>query len=172
LGYGGWVTVSSLISPLLVSADQFLIGSLIGVAGVAHYAVPMNLVVRTQTFSAAPARTFLPRMSVLSRDGALELGARALQSVGYGYAAICAPAIVISPVFFRYWIRPDFALIAAPVAQILFIGAWINGLAFVSFTLIQGQGRPDMTGKLHFAEILPFLGILWLLTSTLGLKRR
>jgi O-antigen/teichoic acid export membrane protein len=170
LGYGGWVTVSSLISPLLVSADQFLIGSLIGVAGVAHYAVPMNLVVRTQTFPAALARTFFPRMSVLSRDGALELGARALQSLGYGYAAICAPAIVISPVFFRYWIGPDFALIAAPVAQILFIGAWINGLAFVSFTLIQGQGRPDLTGKLHFAEILPFLGILWLLTSTLGLN--
>ena len=40
----------------------------------------------------------------------------------------------------------------------------------MSFTLIQGQGRPDLTGKLHFAEILPFLGILWLLTSTLGLN--
>jgi O-antigen/teichoic acid export membrane protein len=170
LGYGGWVTVSSVISPLLVSADQFLIGSLIGVAGVAHYAVPMNLVVRTQTVPAALARTFFPRMSVLSGDAARDLGARALQSLGYGYAAICAPAIVISPVFFRYWIGHDFAQIAAPVAQILFIGAWINGLAFVSFTLIQGQGRPDLTGKLHFAEILPFLGILWLLASTLGLN--
>ena len=74
LGYGGWVTVSSLISPLLVSADQFLIGSLIGVAGVAHYAVPMNLVVRTQTVPAALARTFFPRMSVLSGDAARELG--------------------------------------------------------------------------------------------------
>ena len=170
LGYGGWVTVSSLISPLLVSADQFLIGSLIGVAGVAHYAVPMNLVSRTQTFPGALARTFFPRMSVLSEDAARELGARALESLGYGYAAICAPAIVISPVFFRYWIGHDFAQIAAPVAQILFIGAWINGLAFVSFTLIQGQGRPDLTGKLHFAEIFPFLGILWLLTSALGLN--
>ena len=98
-------------------------------------------------------------MSVLSGDAARELGARALQSLGYGYAAIRAPAIVISPVFFRYWIGHDFALIAAPVAQILFLGAWVNGLAFVSFTLIQGQGRPDLTGNLHFAEILPFLGI-------------
>jgi O-antigen/teichoic acid export membrane protein len=169
LGYGGWVTVSSVVSPFLVSADQFLIGSLIGVAGVAHYAVPMNLVVRTQIVPAALARTFFPRMSILSRDAAHELAARALQSLGYGYAAICAPAIIISPVFFRYWIGVDFAQIAAPVAQILFIGAWINGLAFVSFTLIQGQGRPDLTGKLHFIEILPFLGILWLLTSTFGI---
>ena len=170
LGYGGWVTVSSVISPLLVSADQFLIGSLIGVAGVAHYAVPMNLVVRSQTVPAALARTFFPRMSVLSGDAARDLGARALLTLGYGYAAICAPGIVISPVFFRYWIGPDFAQIAAPVAQILFIGAWINGLAFVSFTLIQGQGRPDLTGKLHLAEIVPFLGILWILTSSLGLN--
>ena len=74
LGYGGWVTVSSVISPILVSADQFLIGSLIGVAGVAHYAVPMNLVVRTQIVPGALARTFFPRMSVLSRDAARELG--------------------------------------------------------------------------------------------------
>ena len=111
-------------------------------------------------------------MSVLSAGrGARELGARALESLGYGYAAICAPAIIISPVFFPILDRTRFrAVIAAPVAQILFIGAWINGLAFVSFTLLSGQGRPDLTGKLHFAEILPFLGILWLLTSTLGLN--
>jgi O-antigen/teichoic acid export membrane protein len=169
LGYGGWVTVSSVISPLLTSADQFLIGSLIGVAGVAHYSVPMNLIVRTQTFPAALGRTFFPRMSVLSRNEAIGLGVRALQSLGYGYAAICAPLIVLSPVFFRYWIGLDFAQVSAPVAQILFPGAWINGMAFVAFTLIQGQGRPDLTGKLHLIEVLPFLWILWLLTSQFGL---
>ena len=170
LGYGGWVTVSSVISPILASADQFLIGSLIGVAGVAHYGVPMSLVLRTQTLPAALGRTFFPRMSVLSRDDALNLGVRALQSLGYGYAAVCAPAIILSPLFFRYWIGLDFAQASAPVAQILFPGAWINGLAFVAFTLIQGQGRPDLTGKLHLLEVLPFLGILWVLTSRFGLS--
>ena len=170
LGYGGWVTVTAVINPILVSADQFLIGSLLGVAQVAHYAIPMNLVLRTQTLPVALGRTFFPRMSMLPRDTAHRLGGRALQALGYGYAAVCAPAIILAPAFFRYWIGPDFALVSAPVAQILFLGAWINGLAFVVYTLIQSQGRPDLTGKLHFAEVLPFLGILWFLTSTFGIN--
>jgi O-antigen/teichoic acid export membrane protein len=170
LGYGGWVTVTAVVGPILNSADQFLIGSVIGVAEVAHYAVPMNFVMRTQIFPVALGRTFFPRMSVLSREAALQLGGRALQTLGYGYGALCAPAIVLSPVFFRYWIGHDFALVSAPVAQILIIGVWINGLAFVAYTLAQGQGRPDVTGKLHFSEVLPFLVILWLFTSTFGIK--
>ena len=170
LGYGSWISVSNIISPLLVSFDQFLIGSIMGVASVAHYAVPMQLVVRSQIFPAALARTFFPRMSGLSTGEARLLGARALSSLGYGYATVCAVAIILSPAFFRYWIGGDFALLAAPVAQILFLGAWINGLAFVVFTLIQSQGRPDITGKLHMIEIVPFLLILWALTSTLGIN--
>jgi O-antigen/teichoic acid export membrane protein len=51
-----------VIFPILVSADQFLIGSLIGVAEVTHYAVPMNLIVRSQIFPMALGRTFFPKM--------------------------------------------------------------------------------------------------------------
>ena len=68
LHYGGWVTVTAVIWPILVCADQFLIGSLIGVAEVAHYAVPMNLIIRTQTFPMALGRTFFPRLSSLPRE--------------------------------------------------------------------------------------------------------
>jgi O-antigen/teichoic acid export membrane protein len=170
LHYGGWVTVTAAIYPILIASDQFLIGSLIGVAAVAHYAVPMNLVIRTATIPAALGRTFFPRLSSLPRDAAQELGGRALELLGYGYAAVCAPCIILAPVFFRYWIGPEFALVSAPVAQILLYGAWISGLSFVAYTLIQSLGRPDLTGKLHFAELLPFLGILWLLTANFGIK--
>lgn len=170
LGYGGWISVSSIISPLLASFDQFLIGSIMGVAAVAHYSVPINLVIRTQVFPGALARTFFPRMSSSSSEDARALGSRALPSLGYGYAAVCAPAIILSPTFFRFWIGPDFAVHAAPVAQILFFGAWINGLAFIAFTLLQSQGRPDLTGKLHLVEVLPFLAILWGLTTTFGIN--
>jgi O-antigen/teichoic acid export membrane protein len=170
LHYGGWVTVTSVIYPILIAADTFLIGALIGVAEVAHYAVPMNLIIRTQTFPVALGRTFFPRLSSLPRDAAHELGARALQTLGYAYATVCAPGIILAPVFLRYWIGADFAVVSGPVAQILFFGAWINGLSFVAYTLIQSQGRPDLTGKLHFAELLPFLGVLWVLTANFGIK--
>ena len=109
LSYGGWMFATNVINPALASADQFIIGSVMGVASVAHYAVPMNLVLRSGAIPAAVGRTFFPRMSSLSGDAAYTLGARALSSMAYGFAAVCAPAIVLSPIFFRYWVSADFA---------------------------------------------------------------
>ncbi len=170
LGYGGWMAITNMMYPALASADQFIIGSLVGVAAVAHYAVPMSLVLRSNAIPVAFGRTFFPRMSSLSGDAAYALGTRALSTMGYGFAMVCAPAIILSPTLFRYWIGPDFALAAAPVAQILFFGIWVWGGGFVAFTLLQSQGRPDLTGKLHMAEALPFLGIVWLLTMRFGIN--
>ena len=170
LGYGGWMTVTNLIYPALAAADPFIIGSVVGVAAVAHYAVPMSLVQRSNAIPTAFGRTFFPRMSSLSGEDSRVLAARALSTMGYGFAAVCAPAIILSPTLLRYWIGADFALSAGPVAQILFFGIWISGSSFVAFTLLQSQGRPDLTGKLHIAEALPFLGIIWLLTTTFGIN--
>jgi O-antigen/teichoic acid export membrane protein len=169
LSYGGWITVSGVIGPIMSSFDQFLIGSVLNVAAVAHYAVPMNLVTRSQVFAAALTRTLFPRMSSVSPKEAHGLASRAALSLAYGYGAICAPAIILTPIFFKYWIGADFATVAAPVAQILFFGAWINGVAFVPYSLLQSQGRPDVTGKFHTAEVLPFIGVLWGLTSAFGI---
>ena len=60
LSYGGWVTVSSIIGPILTSADQMLIGAQLGVAAVAHYAIAMTLVLRSQIVPAALARPPVP----------------------------------------------------------------------------------------------------------------
>jgi len=169
LGYGSWMFATNVINPALGSADQFIIGSIMGVTAVAHYAVPMNLVLRSGAIPWAFGRTFFPRMSSLSGDAAYGLGARALSTMAYGFAAICAPAIILSPAFFRYWVGADFALISAPVAQILFPGMWMSGLSFVGFTLLQSQGRADLTGKLSMLEFLPFLAVIWVLTSNFGI---
>jgi O-antigen/teichoic acid export membrane protein len=161
--------VSGIIGPILCSLDQCVNGSMLNVAAVAHYAVPMSLVTRSQVVAAALTRTLFPRMSSVGPDEAHGLASRALLSLAYVYGAICAPAIILTPVFFKYWIGADFAAVAAPVAEILFFGAWINGLAFVPYGLLQSQGRPDVTGKFHAAEVLPFIAILWGLTSAYGI---
>src|ERR1700733_1336401 len=169
LGYGGWMFATNVLYPALASADQFIIGSVMGVSAVTHYAVPMSLVSRTGAIPVAFGRTFFPRMSSLSGDEAHTLGARALSSLGYGFATICAPAIILSPIFFRYWIGADFAMVSAPVAQVLFPGMWMGALSLVGFTLLQSQGRADLTGKLSLIEFLPFLAILWGLTFAFGI---
>ena len=76
-----------------------MIGSVLNVAAVAHYAVPMNLVIRSQVFAGALSRTLFPRMSSVGQDEANRLASRALLSLAHGYSAICAPAIILTPVF-------------------------------------------------------------------------
>lgn len=169
LGYGGWMFATNVLYPALASADQFVIGSVMGVTAVAHYAVPMGLVQRSVAIPVAFGRTLFPRMSSLSGEAAHALGTRALSTMAYGFAAICAPAMILSWTFFRYWIGADFATVAAPVAQVLFPGMWMGALSLVGFTLLQSQGRADVTGKLNIVEFLPFVAILWGSTIAFGI---
>src|SRR5882757_5688450 len=78
LRYGGWISVSGIISPILTSIDQFVIGAVLNVAAVTHYAVPMSLVIRSQVFAGALSRTLFPRMSTVGPEEAHSLASRAL----------------------------------------------------------------------------------------------
>ncbi len=157
LGFGAWVSISSVVSPVMESFDQMLIAAILGPASVAHYSVPMNLATRSQLMAAALARTLFPRLSRLEPDDARWLASRAMVTLAFCYGAACGPAVLLAGPFLRLWIGEDFAAQATSAAQILLIGAWANGIAFIPFGLLQGQGRPDVTAKLHILEVLPFL---------------
>ena len=94
---------------------------------------------------------------------------KALVAVAYGYGAVCAPAIVLVSPFITWWMGKDFASVAGPVAELLLIGAWINGLAYIPAALLHGQNRPDLVAKFHALEIIPFIFVLWFLSSQFGL---
>ncbi len=168
-GYGAWVSISSLLSPLLATFDQFLIGALIGPTAIAHYSVPMSLSTRTQVVALALAKTLFPRLSRLEPVEARLLASRAIVTLAFGFGAICGPAILLAGPFLQHWIGAEFAVAATPVAQILLVGAWANGIAFIPYALLQGQGRPDLSAKIHAAEVVPFLTAVYLLTINFGL---
>jgi O-antigen/teichoic acid export membrane protein len=169
MGFGAWVTVTNVVSPLLVSIDRFFIASTLGADAVAHYSVPMNLVVRSQIIPIAMARTVFPRLSRLTSGEALELAERCAVFLAYGFGAICGPAIIVGGLFMTWWLGSEFASHTTQVIEPLMVGAWINGIAFIPYSLLQGQGRPDVVAKLHVLELLPFVAALWLLLSFFGL---
>lgn len=167
--YGAWVSVTNIVGPILTSLDQFVIGSKLGPAAVSHYSVPMNLTTRVQIIAAALSRAAFPRLSRYSKEDALDLAERSIRALAYLFGAACVGALFLVEPFLTLWISPSFGQVATPVAHILLLGAWINGLAFVALSLLQGQGRPDLAAKIHLLELLPFIGLLWFLIDRFGL---
>src|SRR5205814_9252816 len=41
--FGGWMTVSNVVSPIMVYVDRFLIGSILSIVAVAYYATPYEV---------------------------------------------------------------------------------------------------------------------------------
>lgn len=167
--YGGWVTITALISPILVSVDRFLIGSQIGLSAVAHYTVPYNLVTKFQILPGSLVRTLFPRFSQLEWEECAPIAGQAV----CGLAAITLPltlaAVIMMKPFLSAWISTGFAEIAAPVGEILLIGVWINSLAWVPAVMLQGQGRPATVAKFHALELIPYVAILWIGMAWAGL---
>ena len=168
-GYGSWVTISSILNPLLDTSVQLVVGSSLNAAAVASYSVPMTLASRSQVFAASLARTLFPMMSRSSEADATAAMQRSSSALAYGYGAVCGPAILFSGTFLHLWLGSKFAVESVTVAQILMFGAWTNGMAFLPYNFLQAQGRPSITAKIGLIEIVPFFIVLFILIKTMGL---
>jgi len=125
LGYGAWVTVTNIVSPVLVSIDRFLIGVMMGASAVAYYAVPFNLVTKASILPSALSRSLFPRLSAQNRGEATIISRDAVRTL----AAVSTPLVVliifvIRP-FLEVWVGRGFSVEAAPVGQLL-LGTSIN----------------------------------------------
>lgn len=167
--YGAWATVTNVVSPIVTWLDQFVLGAKLGAAAVSFYAVPMNLATRMQIVAAAMSRAVFPRFARYDAVEARDLASRATVALAYLFGACCAAGLLLVGPFLSIWISPDFAATAAPVGRVLILGGWINGLAFISLSLLQGQGRPDLVARIHVLELIPFIGVLWVLVDRYGI---
>lgn len=168
--YGGWITVTGLVGPILTVFDRIAIGAVLGARAVTRYTVPFTLVLRVQILSGGLARTLFPRFSMLDRRDAAEVGRESLHAL----VAVITPITVLGAValepFLRAWVGADLARHSAPVGEILLIGMWLNSLAVVPYAFLQAQGRPDLPAKFHLLEVPPYIGSLVLGLHLAGIK--
>ena len=67
--FGGWVTVSGIIGPILVYLDRVLIGSLLTIAAVSFYTAPYEAVTRLWIIPFSLTMTLFPAFSSLEGIG-------------------------------------------------------------------------------------------------------
>ena len=172
LGFGGWMTVSNLISPIMVNMDRFFIGAFVSVGAIAYYATPFDMITKVMAISSAIVSVLFPMFGALHRvdhQEAVRLYRRGLRSI----FLILAPMLLILGVgahlILDYWLGSNFALQSSLVMRIICFGVLINALAAVPFAYIQGVGRPDMTARFHLLEAPLYVLVLWFLGTHFGI---
>ena len=172
LRFGGWMTVTNVVGPLMVFGDRFAIGALLGAAAVAYYATPHEVITKLLFIPAAIAATLFPAFVAAlasERRRAAELFHRGTRWVLLSIFPLALLAVVFAEDGLRLWISAEFALHGALVLKWLAAGVFLNSVAQIPFAFVQAAGKPDWTAKLHLAELPFYFLCLWLFMQHWGL---
>jgi len=169
LRFGGWFTVSNVISPFMVMLDRFVIGAGAGAKAVTYYSVPFQLAERSNLVASALTGAMLPELARADADERRRLAAQAIRALAVATAPMIVMAILFVEPFFQVWLGPEFAARANVADQILLIGFWCNGLAMAPFAQLLAAGRPNLTARCHVLELAPYILLLVLGLTLWGL---
>lgn len=158
--FGGWVTVSSLISPIMVMADRFIIGAVMGAKAVTQYTVPFQLAERSTIVPSALSSSLFPRFARDCAQDAEQMAMISIRVLLVLMTPVMVVAILLAQPFLAIWISHEFAAQSALVLEVLLVGFWVNGLARIPHAKLQAAGRPDIVAICHLAELIPYLAIL------------
>ena len=85
LRFGGWLTLSNIVSPLLTYLDRFLVGGMLSAAAITYYVTPYEIAGRVLVVPAALAGVLFPAMSRLFAEKTAGIQKVYSSSVGVAY---------------------------------------------------------------------------------------
>ena len=173
LSFGGWMTVSNIVSPVLMMLDRFLIGAMVSMTAVAYYASPYEVVTKFLMIPVALMGVMFPAFStgfVQNRGRTSKLFVRSVKILMLALFPLMLFSVALAQDGLRLWLGADFAIHSFRVFQWLAVGVFLNSLALVPFSLLQGAGRPDWTAKLHLAELPIYMGLLFWMIRLRGIE--
>lgn len=173
LAFGGWMTVTNMVGPLMVTLDRFLIGAWISVAAVAYYTTPYDAVTRLWIIPAALVSALFPLFSALqvsNQKDSTRFFSIGIKSIFITLFPLTLLIVAFAQEGLAIWLDDTFAAQSTQVLQWLAVGVFINSLAHVPFALIQAAGRPDLTAKLHLLELPFYLLCVLVMIQHFGIK--
>lgn len=170
MGFGGWVTVSNAISPLMSYLDRYILAFAKSAGVVAYYAAPAELVLKLLILPVAITRSLYPKLAgVKSKAAKRGVVLHAYWLIGGACIPLAMAMVLLAPWGVPLWLGSDLGGPSTPVFQLLAVGFAFSALAQVPFTQLHASGRPDLTAWLHVAEAAVFLPVIYLLSARYGL---
>jgi O-antigen/teichoic acid export membrane protein len=163
LRFGGWMTLSQVLGPIMTTFDRFAIAAWVSVAAVTYYTVPFDVLSRLPMLPVALMGVLFPLLThaYSAKTEAPRDITRTLRLLLVLWVPGTLAAALVGPDLLHWWVGADIAQQSADIWQWLLVGVAINGLAHVPLTLLQSAGRTDAVAKVHTAEVLPYCLALW-----------
>lgn len=170
--YGGWLTASNLLNPLIIAADRFVIAATVSVAAVAFYVTPYEIITKGWILSASLLGALFPMFSALAVSEPRSLRA-ACRSAQLYLLSVATPMIVLvlgsADLLLEWWLGREFRDHSTTVAQLLALGVLVNIVAQVPLTALNAMGRADVTAKIAAFELPFYVWAVWYGAARFGI---
>lgn len=171
--FGGWITVSNTVGPMVSYLDRFVLANVLSSLVVAYYTTPFDVISRMLIVSQSVVSVMFPAFSAeycLDKKKAKILYFRAAKYILF---IITIPSIIIF-IFahdgLSIWLNDsDFATKSYLITQILIVAVFFESLNNVPIGFIQGTGHANITGLILIFELPFYLMLLYLLTKHYGI---
>ena len=173
LSFGGWMTLTNIVNPIMTHMDRFFIGALVSIAAVAYYTTPFELVAKAWCFSGAVLGAVFPAFATsfaCDRSRTALIFGKSLNFIFILMFPITLALVALAPEGLALWLGPDFARQSTAVLRWLAIGVFVGALQHLPSALMQGIGRPDLVAKLHLLELPLYLLAAWHLIVWRGIE--
>jgi O-antigen/teichoic acid export membrane protein len=173
LRFGGWMTVSNIVSPVLVYLDRFLIATVIGATAVAYYVTPFEIVTRLLLLPWAFSGVLFPLIAstfVQNPQRSARLFSRGMRLTFLTLFPFVLCAIAFAHEGLSLWVGESIAAHSSVVLRWLALGVFMNGVVQVPFATIQAAGRPDLTARIHLIELPLYVPTLWWMAHRWGIE--
>jgi O-antigen/teichoic acid export membrane protein len=171
-GYGFFVLVNNLAQKIIFASDAIIIGSFLGVAKIAPYAIAGTLIDNLRSLMVSTAQVFSPLSSGLFAQRRLD-ELRALLIRGGKLSVVITLPIAITfaclgDVFVQLWMGDEFRQTAGQILLVLGLTQIISAPHYVVSSVMYGMSQHNTLGYLRIGEAALNLAISLALVRKMG----
>lgn len=169
---GGWIGVSSVVSPIIVNMDRFVVAAMLPIAATGWYGAAAEVATKQWLFTAALQPVFFSAMAAAigpAPHRAAELMERATRVTMLALLPAAVALVLLAEPLLRVWMGPAYAPEAAQVLRWLSIAVYANALAQVPYSVLQGGVDVRLPAILHLIELPLYAMLVLYLARTWGL---
>jgi O-antigen/teichoic acid export membrane protein len=171
-GYGGWVTVSNVVKPILNTGDRLLMGAMLTMSMLAYYTMPFDLATKMWIVPTSMLSVVFPVLAALSAQGQHAEFSRRVAQTTRNIVCLLGIWAVLTALLAKdimgLWMGPDFGKHSAVILQVLAFGVVLDSASAVPAYALNAIGRADLTAKIQLIEIPICFSIVWISVNAFG----